>query len=224
MTMCDPCKGGMRIGMRCFPSGEYSATIGYRQNAKTNIMKPTRENIIEFICWLFNKRGVDAYLGEEVTIAEHMLQAAHFATLNDAPEPLIIAALLHDVGHFTNEFGDDYIEQGMDNLHEEAGSMVLSPFFLKTVTEPVRLHVAAKKYLCATDHMYYDALSDASKQTLKLQGGIMNSQSKKEFERNPYFASAVQLRRYDDAAKIPAMKVAGLNHYLDTLECVRKPH
>ena len=84
-------------------------------------MKPTRENIVDFIRWLFDKRGADVYLGEAVTMAEHMLQAAHFAESDGADETLIVAALLHDVGHFTGEFGDDYIERGVDNLHEDAG-------------------------------------------------------------------------------------------------------
>ena len=185
-------------------------------------MKPTRENISDFIRWLFNKRGADAYLGENVTMAEHMLQAAHFAERSGADEAVIVAALLHDVGHFTNEFGDDYIEQGVDNLHEDAGSAVLSPFFPETVTEPIRLHVAAKKYLCATDPAYYGALSEASKRTLELQGGAMNDAEKREFESNPHFEVAVRMRRWDDAGKVPEMQVNGLEHYLGMVARVRK--
>ncbi len=186
-------------------------------------MKPTCDNISDFIRWLFDKRGADAYLGEEVTMAEHMLQAAHFAAHEGAEEPLIVAALLHDVGHFTNEFGDDYIEQGVDNLHEDAGSAVLSPFFPEAVTEPIRLHVAAKKYLCADDPAYYDALSEASKRTLELQGGAMSDVERSAFESNPHFENAVRMRRWDDAGKLPGMQVAGLSHYLGMINRVRKP-
>ena len=185
-------------------------------------MKPTRENFSDFIRWLFNKRGADAYLGENVTMAEHMLQAAHFAARDGANETLIVAALLHDVGHFTNEFGDDYIEQGVDNLHEDAGCAVLSPFFSEAITEPIRLHVAAKKYLCATDPAYYDALSEASKRTLELQGGAMNDAEKREFESNPHFEPAVRMRRWDDAGKVPGMQVAGLEHYIDMISHAQK--
>ena len=108
-------------------------------------MKPTQENMTQFIRWLFEKRGTESYLGEKVTMAEHMLQAAYFAGQDGATEKLIVAALLHDVGHFIGDFGDDFIEMGVDNLHEDAGGKVLSPFFPAEVTEPIRLHVAAKK-------------------------------------------------------------------------------
>lgn len=184
-------------------------------------MKPTRENISDFIRWLFDKRGAEVYLGEEVTMAQHMLQAAHFAGTSGADETLIVAALLHDVGHFTSEFGDDYIEQGVDNLHEDAGGAVLSPFFPKVVTEPIRLHVAAKKYLCATEAAYYDALSEASKRTLKLQGGTMSDAEKCAFESNPHFEAAVRVRRWDDAGKVRDMQVAGLEHYFGMIDRVR---
>ena len=92
-------------------------------------MKPTQENMTQFIRWLFEKRGTESYLGEKVTMAEHMLQAAYFAGQDGATEKLIVAALLHDVGHFIGDFGDDFIEMGVDNLHEDAGGKVLSPFF-----------------------------------------------------------------------------------------------
>ncbi len=185
-------------------------------------MKITHDNILDFIQWLFEKRGTEIYLGEKVTVAEHMLQTAHFAEKNSADQMLIVAALLHDVGHFTNEFGDDYIAQKVDNRHEEAGSLTLAPFFPKAVTEPIRLHVTAKKYLCSTDPTYYRTLSNASKQTLELQGGSMNDAEKREFENNPYFEPAIKLRHWDDAGKVSGMKVARLTHYFGTIERVRK--
>ena len=166
-------------------------------------MKPTQENMTQFIRWLFEKRGTESYLGEKVTMAEHMLQAAYFAGQDGATEKLIVAALLHDVGHFIGDFGDDFIEMGVDNLHEDAGGKVLSPFFPAEVTEPIRLHVAAKKYLCATDSSYYARLSEASKRTLELQGGAMNEKESREFESHPHFQAAVKLRRWMTPARWP---------------------
>ena len=185
-------------------------------------MKPTSDNIVDFIRWLFDKRGSESYLGEQVTMAEHMLQAAHFAKQDGVSEALIVAALLHDVGHFTGDFGDDFIAQGVDNLHEDAGGAVLSPFFPEAVTEPIRLHVAAKKYLCATAPDYYETLSDASKRTLELQGGAMTDEERCAFESHPHFEAAVRLRRWDDAGKVPALSVAGLSDYLGMINRVCK--
>lgn len=176
-------------------------------------MKPTRDNFFQFLDWLFYQRGAEAYLGEPVTIADHMLQAAYCAEADGADEPLIVAALLHDVGHFTGAFGDDYIEKRIDNRHEEVGCAVLSPLFPRAVAESIGLHVAAKKYLCATDAAYYDTLSDASKKTLQLQGGVMNDDEVRAFENRRYFAAAVKLRRWDDAAKVRGLRVNGLPHY-----------
>jgi [1-hydroxy-2-(trimethylamino)ethyl]phosphonate dioxygenase len=133
----------------------------------------TRDNVVGFIADIFERRGAESYLGEEVTMSEHMLQGALLAEREGAEEELVAAALLHDIGHYTNEFGEDYIEQGIDNRHDEAGARVLEPFFPPVVTACVRLHVAAKRYLCATDPGYFGKLSPASVATLKLQGGPM---------------------------------------------------
>ena len=184
-------------------------------------MRPTHDTALEYIHALFDARGADAYFGEDVTIAEHMLQTAHFAEQGGAEETLIVAALLHDVGHLNSEFGDDYIEQGVDNRHENAGSIALSPFFPQAVTEPIRLHVAAKKYLCATAPVYYKNLSDASKRTLELQGGVMNEAQQREFESNAYSEAAVKLRYWDDAGKIPGLRAAELEHYHAMIERVQ---
>ncbi len=184
-------------------------------------MTPTRNNVLEYIHSLFDEYGADAYFGEEVTIAEHMLQAAHFAKKSGAEETLIVATLLHDVGHLNNEFGDNYIDQRVDNLHENAGSIMLSSFFSDAITKPIRLHVAAKKYLCATTPAYYENLSDASKRTLKFQGGAMNEAEKREFESNKYSEAAVKLRHWDDAGKVPGLRIAGLEHYHAMIDRVR---
>ena len=134
------------------------------------------DNIVAFIGDIFERRGADSYLGEQVTMSEHMLQGARLAEQAGADETLVAAALLHDIGHYTNEFPEDALEQGIDNLHDEAGAAVLAPFFPTVVTDCVRYHVAAKRYLCATDDAYFGRLSAASVHTLGLQGGPMNAQ------------------------------------------------
>lgn len=121
--------------------------------------QPTRATIVPFIADILTRRGADSYLGEAVTMQQHMLQCAHLAELEGASDELVAAALLHDIGHYLGEFGEDYIAQGVDDLHEEAGAKVLAGFFPPLLVECVRLHVAAKRYLCATDPGYFARLS-----------------------------------------------------------------
>jgi [1-hydroxy-2-(trimethylamino)ethyl]phosphonate dioxygenase len=141
---------------------------------------------VEFIADIFERRGAESYLGEAVTMSEHMLQGAVLAEQEGAPEELVAAALLHDIGHYTSEFGAMSLGDERDNYHEEAGAHVLEPFFPPVITECVRLHVPAKRYLCATDKGYYGRLSEASKHTLMLQGGPMSPEEVGEFEKNPH--------------------------------------
>jgi predicted HD phosphohydrolase len=109
----------------------------------------TRGTIVAFLADIFARRGADSYLGEQVTMSEHMLQAALLAEEAGAPDALVAGALLHDIGHYTNEFPEDALEQGIDNHHDTAGAAVLAPFFPRLVTDCVRHHVDAKRYLCA---------------------------------------------------------------------------
>lgn len=176
--------------------------------------------IIDLIEDIIARRGAESYLGEEVTMAEHMLQAARLAEAEGGSDAMIAAALLHDVGHYTNEFGDDYIDQGIDNRHEEAGAAILAPHFPPEVVEPVRLHVATKRYLCATDPAYYDRLSAASKKTLALQGGPMRSEEVAAFERNPYRDIAIKVRLWDEAAKVKNLPTPPFAYYRPVLERV----
>jgi predicted HD phosphohydrolase len=134
-------------------------------------------------------------------MAQHMLQTAALAAAAGAPETLIAAALLHDIGHFTGE-GDAYSPQdSSDRRHEAAGARALEGRFPAAVTECIALHVAAKRYLCATDAAYYAKLSAASKHTLRLQGGPMSTCEVDAFRRLPFHAEAVRLRLWDDAGK-----------------------
>ena len=179
-----------------------------------------RATIVEFIADIFERRGAESYLGEPVTMSEHMLQGATFAEREGAPDELVAAALLHDIGHYTSEFGPYSPEDTHDNLHDEAGAKVLEAFFPPVVTECVRLHVAAKRYLCATDASYYGKLSEASKHTLSLQGGPMNEQEVAEFRQNPFHAQAVRVRLWDEAGKVPGMATPPFRHYAPLLQAV----
>ena len=130
----------------------------------------------------------------------------------------LIAVRLHDIGHFVGDFPVESLEQGTDNLHEEAGASFLAPYFPAAVTEPIRLHVAAKRYLCTVDKDYFSQLSAASVNSLKVQGGPMNREQVKQFEACPYYRDAVQLRRYDDDGKIAGLTIKPVADYRDTLE------
>ena len=143
----------------------------------------TQANIVDFLADIFERRGGEEYLGEPVTMAEHMLQGATFAEEAGHREEIIVAALLHDIGHFTSEFGTFSMQDTKDRHHEEAGAEVLEAFFPTLITDCVRYHVAAKRYLCATRPEYFARLSEASVHSLNLQGGPMSDAEVAEFER-----------------------------------------
>ncbi len=173
----------------------------------------TPANIVHFLESIFERRGSEEYLGEPVTMAEHMLQGAHFAEAAEEPEDIIVAALLHDIGHFTSEFGMFSMADTKDKYHEEAGADVLDRFFPTIVTDCVRYHVAAKRYLCATDPEYFSKLSDASIHSLNLQGGPMNSDEVAEFDKNPNVEAIVRVRLYDDMGKVADMPTQPFSYY-----------
>jgi len=166
----------------------------------------TRENIVEFLGGIFDRRGEEEYLGEPVTMGEHMLQGATLAENAGMPEEIIVAALLHDIGHFTSEFGTFTMDDTQDRHHEDAGAEVLSEFFPTIVTDCVRYHVAAKRYLCATRPEYFNRLSEASVHSLNLQGGPMNADEVSEFENNPNLPDIIKVRYLDEAGKDPNME------------------
>jgi phosphonate degradation associated HDIG domain protein len=180
-------------------------------------MSTTTPIFFDRIARLFSDRGDSAYLGEEVSQSEHALQSAHLAELEGATDELVVAALLHDIGHLVNGH-DDIAERGFDGHHEDFGARWLSAAFGPAVLEPIRLHVAAKRYLCAVDPPYCEALSDASRQSLDLQGGAFDASGVASFEANPHHREAVRLRRWDDAAKVPGLIVPGLEHYRGRIE------
>ncbi|CAN5217967.1 HD domain-containing protein [soil metagenome] len=163
---------------------------------------------------LFEERGAAEYHGEAVTQLEHALQSASAAEASGAAASLIAAALLHDIGHLLQSHGEQAAEHGIDDRHEELGQRFLRRHFGPDVTEPVRLHVAAKRYLCTVDPEYHQILSHASVLSLYLQGGPMSAGEVAEFEANAHGRDAATLRRWDDIAKVPGLVTASLPHYL----------
>lgn len=157
---------------------------------------------------LFAEHGDESY-GEGVTMLAHMLQAAALAESEGADDRLVIAALLHDVGHFLQPTDDSF---GY-HKHDRSGGDWLAKRFPPEVSEPVRLHVAAKRYLCAVERDYFGKLSAASVYTLSQQGGPMSDAEARAFASSPYHQSAVCLRRWDDSGKVSGVTVRDLPYY-----------
>ncbi len=170
--------------------------------------------IVEKIRKLFDTRGSSMYAGEPVTQTEHALQAAFAAEQTGESPELIAAALLHDIGHLLHQHDENCAEEGIDDLHESIGAQWLVQYFPVEVTEPIRLHVAAKRYRCAIDAEYHSQLSPASVLSLRLQGGPFVQQERTTFESNPWHGAALRLRSWDEAAKIPGFETPELNHFL----------
>jgi [1-hydroxy-2-(trimethylamino)ethyl]phosphonate dioxygenase len=178
--------------------------------------------ITDEIIGIYGKRGADAYFGEVVSVTEHGLQAAWFAQQDGAPANLVVAALLHDIGHLVDDVPDDFDEWTRDQHHERVGAAWLARRFGPEVSDPVRLHVPAKRYLCATEAGYLSNLSPASVRTLQLQGGPMAAAEVAAFEQESYFREALRVRRWDDRAKIADLKTPGLPDYRTLIETQAK--
>ena len=177
-------------------------------------------SVADEIFAVYARRGSGAYFGEQVSMTEHGLQAAHFAAAADAPPALVVAALLHDVGHLIVDVPDDIADWDSDARHEQSGARWLAERFAMDVTEPVRLHVPAKRYLCATNPAYGARLSPASVLTLKLQGGAMRPDEVAAFEAEPFHREAVLVRLWDDEGKVAGLKTRSLADYRELIESV----
>jgi len=179
-----------------------------------------RPGVVTRMREMFEGEGLRDYLGEDVSMAQHMLQAAGLARAAGAADHLVVAALLHDIGHFTGVVSGREVMAGKENHHDDAGADWLARWFGPEVTEPVRLHVAAKRYLCAVDPAYIGALSEASVYTLTLQGGPMSDAQTKAFEGSPYFSDAVALRRWDDMAKDAEAATPAFDDFAEAISAV----
>jgi phosphonate degradation associated HDIG domain protein len=168
---------------------------------------------VDEIMRLMAERGGGSYFGEPVSQLEHALQTAWLASHAKSEPALIAAALLHDVGHLLHDLGEAVAGAGVDAHHEQLGYEWLLARFGPAVAAPVRDHVAAKRYLCCVDPEYVGQLSPASMQSLDLQGGPFTQEEARAFERLPWYREAVQLRRWDDAAKVAGLAVPELREY-----------
>lgn len=176
------------------------------------------------ICILFARKGGRLYDGEPVTQLEHALQSAHRAERAGATPAIITAALLHDLGHMLNDQGETPTLRGVDDLHQFAALPFLRGLYGDDVLVPIKLHVDAKRYLCATRPEYFDALSVDSKRSLALQGGTFTPESAAAFISQPYAADAVNVRLWDDLAKIAGDPTPSLAHFVSYLEAAQRMH
>ena len=172
-------------------------------------------NIIDKIISNFiNNKSL--YIGEKVTISEHMIQTAMIAEKSKSSNNLICSCLLHDYGHFILEDPDKLVRKKIDGKHEDIGYEYLKKFFKKEVVEPIKYHVLAKRYL-AKGKKYFNSLSEASKISLKLQGGALNEKEAKEFEKDEFFENSIKLRKFDEVAKKFGLKIKSINEYKSLL-------
>ncbi len=178
--------------------------------------------IVDEIEALFAQKGHQEYVGEAVNQLEHALQSAQLAQRAGASAELICAALLHDLGHLLDPLTEDPTLLQRDLVHEATAARFLSPAFPPSVTRPIELHVAAKRYLCATDSDYHNRLSSASLASLDLQGGPMSIREIERFEADPFASDAVQLRLWDDQAKVVGLPTPQFQHFRPLLEEILK--
>lgn len=176
--------------------------------------------MVKEILSLFEIKGNRAYEGEGVTQLEHALQSAHLAQQAGAADELVCAALLHDIGHLLNDRGETPTLRGVDDQHQHVALPFLRRAFPEAVSAPIGLHVDAKRYLCATRPGYREALSEDSKRSLELQGGVFSAQEAARFIRQPFAADAVSVRLWDDAAKIPGAPTPALAEFEAILRTV----
>jgi [1-hydroxy-2-(trimethylamino)ethyl]phosphonate dioxygenase len=176
---------------------------------------------VDRIIELFETRGAEAYLGESVSQREHALQATYLATRENSCDALVAATLLHDIGHLLAP-DERAAERGVDQFHQDLAFAWLSSHFGPEITEPIRLHVIAKRYLCAVEPSYLETLSAASIVSLELQGGPLTADEIARFQADPHHRDAVKLRRWDDQAKVPGWEVPDLALYVTLLKALSK--
>jgi predicted HD phosphohydrolase len=189
------------------PSGR-SLTIGERSTVHT---PASTSDLFD----LYESKGHEPY-GESVTQIQHALQCAALARDEHASDAMIVAALFHDVGHLVGDVHDrpELLSGEVDDDHEAIGARILSPLFGPAVAQPVSLHVTAKRWRCTCEPAYFDRLSEASKLTLKAQGGLLSDEECLRFEEHHGFVDALVLRTWDDEAKTVGLAVGTLDDYV----------
>lgn len=180
-------------------------------------MTTTNDTAVDQTVRILELGGAESYGGEAVSQLEHALQCATLAEQAGQNADLITACLLHDLGHLLHHLGEDAADKGIDDTHENRGASYLASYFGPAVTEPIRLHVAAKRYLCRVDTDYWAGLSSASKKSLELQGGIFSTPEASTFIGQPYAPAAVQLRIWDDEAKVRGLATPDLAHFTQVM-------
>jgi len=192
----------------------------YEFNQQLGLSPPTTmaSTFLQTIETIISRHGANTYLGEPVSMQAHFLQCAEQVDQQHGDESLVVAALLHDIGHFSRYFKIDAAELDIDHAHGELGAQILTPFFGPKVVEPVRLHVPAKRYLCATETGYFEHLSPASVKSLVQQGGPMTKEETKAFEHNPWYEPALRVRRADDNAKVIGQRTRSFEDFRPLIE------
>ena len=171
---------------------------------------------------LFRDHGHIAYSGEAVTQLEHALQTAQRAENDAAGDELVTAALLHDLGHVLNLQGETPSARGIDDQHQYFAIPFIRDLFPAAIVDAIRLHVDAKRALCSLEPDYYEALSEDSKRSLTLQGGVFSRDEAQAFLAKPFAENAIKVRRWDDAAKVAGEVTPALGHYLEiAARCAR---
>ena len=163
------------------------------------------------------KNNKSLYIGEKLTMSEHMIQSAMLAEKAKCNNNLVCSCLLHDYGHFIIEDPDYLVKNNKDGEHESLGYEYLKKFFNKEIVEPIKYHVLAKRYL-ARDNKYFNLLSEASKMSLKLQGGVLNDKESKKFIKKKYFKNSILVRKFDEAAKKTNIKMKSIDNYKSLLK------
>jgi phosphonate degradation associated HDIG domain protein len=176
---------------------------------------------LELLAQLFVERGAEQYSGEAISQTEHALQAGTLAEQFGAAPTLVAAAFLHDVGHLLHNLGEHCADEGVDDEHELTCGIWLENYFPRAVTEPIKLHVQAKRYRCGADARYLAALSPTSLHTLGLQGGPMTAAEQQAYRTIPFAEDALLLRAWDEAAKVPGAKTPPLAHFLELVATVQ---
>ena len=191
------------------------------KNFKNKLQNSDNNEFVDLLFDFIKEEGKTNY-DESVTQLQHSLQTASLARIEDGRRHIVIASLLHDIGHLLideNDSKNDFLKKDLN--HENIASNFLKDFFSEEITESIRLHVVAKRYLCSIDNSYYERLAKSSKKSFVVQGGALEKKEIIELENNIYFKDAIQLRKWDDRAKVSLKEVEELDTYKEMIVAER---